>query len=127
MAAVVATVPETAPVAVVPVTLSGVAELAACAFCACSAAIRLCMKADIACNGSCVEEALLDVLPAVVAPALVAALVALGALTPPNWDSAWKIAPNRPLPDALLPLAEVVLLAAPVWLVVLDWFVGLSQ
>lgn len=72
---VVAAVPATALLAEALAVASEVVVLAGWPFCACRAAIRVCIKADMACAGFCVEDVLLvDVLPedALVAAALVA-------------------------------------------------------
>lgn len=123
-AGLAAVVLATAPVAAAASVVAAVV-LAVWAFCACSAAIRLCIKADMAWAGSWVDEVPPE---EALAPALVLVLVPLLdalALPPtPSWLSAWKIEPNKPLLDEaplvwlVLPLAEVV----PV-----DWLSWLSQ
>lgn len=92
--------------------------LAAWPFCACSAAIRLCMKADMACWGSWVED-----VPPVEALALVLVplLDALVLSPTPSWLSAWKMEPNRVLLDEVLPVWLVVLLAAVLLVDGLAW------
>lgn len=102
----------TAPVAEVASVAAVV--LAAWPLCACNAAIRLCMKADIACEGSCVPP--VEALAVVLAPLLVALVL----LPTPSWLSAWKMEPNSPLLDEalLVGLALVVPLTA---VLLVDW------
>lgn len=89
----------------------------------------------MACAGFCVEDVLPEdvlVLTALVVAALVAVPLLNTSATPPtpSADNAWKIEPNRPLLDDVLPfvwLVLVLVLVLPlVWLVV-DWVNGLNQ
>jgi hypothetical protein len=96
-AAVLAVVLATAPVAAA--LSADVAVVTDWLFCACSAAIKLCIKADIACEGSCVDDVPLDaVLVAEPAAALVPLVDELVPSLPMSWVSVCKIEPNNPLP-----------------------------
>ena len=108
----------TAPAAAVGSVASVVAVvLAVWPLCACRAAIRLCMKADMACEGSCVEE----VAPEEALALALAPLLDAPALLPtPSWLRAWKMEPNKPLLDEGAPVWPVLVVPlAPVLLV--DW------
>ena len=86
------------------------------------------MNADMACAGFCVEDVLPEDVEVVAALVAVLLLDEPSALPTPSADSAWKIEPNRPLLDDVLPFVWLVLVPPLAWLVeVVDWVNGLNQ